>query len=74
MVGQVAVGTKLYLEPLTVSAPTFVFSPVPLPAAQVGAAYSQAITVSGGTAPYSNFIVSNGSGEYQFLQLVPKGG
>src|SRR5205807_867593 len=45
---------------LTVTAPTFVFSPVPLPGAQVGAGYAQTVTVSGGTAPYGNFTLSAG--------------
>ncbi len=40
---------------VTVSAPTLVFSPAPggLPNGAVGTAYSQTITVAGGTAPYS---------------------
>ncbi|MET3725955.1 putative Ig domain-containing protein [Sphingomonas trueperi] len=40
---------------VTVSAPTLVFSPAPgaLPNGTVGTAYSQTITISGGTAPYS---------------------
>ena len=46
---------------LTVSAPTISFSPATLPSAQVGVAYSQTITASGGTSPYHNFSVTAGS-------------
>ncbi len=46
---------------LTVNAPTITLSPSTLPAGQVGAAYSQTITASGGTSPYSNYRVSSGA-------------
>jgi hypothetical protein len=45
---------------LQVSAPTLVFTPSAL-TATVGAVYSQVITASGGTAPYSNYTVSSGN-------------
>ncbi len=38
---------------LTIAAPTITLSPTSLPAGTVGAAYSQAISASGGTAPYT---------------------
>ncbi|MEG3191236.1 putative Ig domain-containing protein [Lysobacter sp. D1-1-M9] len=37
----------------TVSAPTVTIAPTTLPSATVGAAYSESITASGGTAPYT---------------------
>ena len=46
---------------MTVAAPTITFSPSTLPAAQVGASFSQAITGSGGTAPYTSFTISSGA-------------
>jgi hypothetical protein len=54
---------------LTVNAPSLVLSPTSLPAAQVGAHYSQGFSISGGTAPYSNFVVSNGSGSAPYDTL-----
>ncbi len=54
---------------LTVSTPTFVFSPATLPAAQVGAPFSQSITVTGGTAPYGNFVVTTGTGSAPYNTL-----
>jgi sugar lactone lactonase YvrE len=45
---------------LTVSAPAIAVSPASLPAAQVNVAYSQALTASGGSAPYT-FKVTAGS-------------
>ena len=45
---------------LTVTAATVTVAPASLPAATVGAAYSQTITASGGTSPYS-FAVTSGS-------------
>lgn len=45
---------------LTVSAPTISMTPATLPDAQINVAYSQALTASGGTAPYS-FAVTGGS-------------
>ncbi|GAB3346948.1 putative Ig domain-containing protein [Lysobacter tyrosinilyticus] len=53
-----ATGTRAYS--LTVAAPTISVSPTSLPSATVGAAYSQAITASGGTAPYS-FAITAGA-------------
>ncbi|WP_190285618.1 putative Ig domain-containing protein [Montanilutibacter psychrotolerans] len=44
-------GSRAYA--LTVSAPTISIAPTTLPGATVAAAYSQTITASGGTAPYS---------------------
>jgi subtilisin-like proprotein convertase family protein len=46
---------------LTVNPPVFVFSPTSLPGGQAGVAYSQALTASGGDAPYSNFTISAGA-------------
>ncbi|PXV59883.1 Putative Ig domain-containing protein [Dyella jiangningensis] len=45
---------------MTVSSPTIVLSPASLPVSTVATAYSQAITASGGTAPYT-FAVTSGS-------------
>jgi Ca2+-binding RTX toxin-like protein len=45
---------------LTVNAPTITFSPTTLQTATVGTNYNQAITASGGTAPYGNFMVVSG--------------
>jgi hypothetical protein len=45
---------------ITVSAPAISLAPAALPAAQVGIAYSQALSASGGTAPYS-FTVTSGA-------------
>jgi hypothetical protein len=45
---------------LTVTAPTLLVSPTSLPNGQVGTAYNQIITASGGTAPY-NYAVTNGN-------------
>jgi hypothetical protein len=39
----------------------FAITPVPLPSATVGTNYSQTLSGSGGTAPYTNFTVSSGS-------------
>ncbi len=44
-------GSRAYT--LTVAAPTITLSPTSLPAATVGAAYSQTLSASGGTAPYT---------------------
>jgi hypothetical protein len=41
--------------------PAITFSPATLPHATVGAQYSQAITGSGGTAPYQNFTIKSGA-------------
>jgi hypothetical protein len=38
---------------MTVTAPAIAISPASLPAAQVGITYSQAVTATGGTAPYA---------------------
>ncbi|QJD78771.1 putative Ig domain-containing protein [Spirosoma rhododendri] len=43
---------------LTINAPTITLSPTTLPAGTVGAAYSQAITASGGTSPYTYAITA----------------
>ncbi|MBB3609589.1 putative Ig domain-containing protein [Rhizobium sp. BK602] len=43
---------------LTVSAPTISLSPSSLPAGTTGAAYSQTVTASGGTSPYSYAITA----------------
>jgi uncharacterized protein YhjY with autotransporter beta-barrel domain len=45
---------------ITISAPTITVTPATLPALTVGAAYSQTIAASGGTAPYT-FAVTAGS-------------
>ncbi|MBB2488233.1 putative Ig domain-containing protein, partial [Mitsuaria sp. WAJ17] len=44
-------GSRAYT--LSVAAPTISLDPATLPGASVGTAYSQAVTASGGTAPYS---------------------
>ena len=54
---------------LVVSAPTLAFSPATLASTPVGAPYSQAITASGGTAPYSNYLASTGTGTAPFNTL-----
>src|SRR5207247_997823 len=46
---------------LTVAAPSITITPSSLPGAQAGAAYSQTLSGSGGTAPYSNFNISAGT-------------
>jgi large repetitive protein len=47
---------------LVVNAPTLVISPSsPLLEGQVGTGYTEQFTVSGGTAPYTNFIVVSGA-------------
>jgi hypothetical protein len=46
---------------LTVAAPNLVVSPATLPAALVAVPYSVQITVTGGTAPYKNFVVTTGT-------------
>jgi hypothetical protein len=46
---------------LVSAAPAFTFS-APAVAAQVGVSYNQAITVSGGTAPYRQFDLVSGQG------------
>jgi subtilisin-like proprotein convertase family protein len=46
---------------LTVNAPNIAFTPATLPAATAGAAFSQLLTGTGGTAPYSNFTISAGA-------------
>ncbi|MBI4899572.1 MAG: putative Ig domain-containing protein, partial [Actinobacteria bacterium] len=51
-------GSRAYS--LTVGAPTITVSPATLPSAVVGGAYSQTITASGGTGPYT-FAVTAGS-------------
>ncbi|WP_158798400.1 MBG domain-containing protein [Pedobacter sp. L105] len=51
-------GTRVYS--FTVSAPTIAVTPVTLPAATAGTAYSQTITASGGTAPYT-FAITSGT-------------
>ncbi|MFC5569283.1 putative Ig domain-containing protein [Lysobacter yangpyeongensis] len=51
-------GSRAYT--LTVAAPTIVVAPTSLPGASVAAAYSQSISASGGTAPYT-FAVSAGA-------------
>jgi hypothetical protein len=42
---------------LNVVQPTFTFSPSTLSPATDGAPYTQTITASGGTAPYSNYVI-----------------
>jgi outer membrane autotransporter protein len=51
-------GTRAYS--LTVNAPTISVAPTTLPSAAIGSAYSQTISASGATAPYS-FAVTAGS-------------
>ena len=46
-----ATGSQSYT--LTVAAPTITLSPTTLPAPAVGSAYSQTVSASGGTAPYT---------------------
>ncbi len=48
---------------LNVAAPTIVISPPSVSPAQIGANYSQTLTVSGGTAPYSNFTIMPHTGD-----------
>ncbi|SCB46735.1 Putative Ig domain-containing protein, partial [Rhizobium miluonense] len=43
---------------VTVSAPTITLAPATLPAATVATAYSQTLTASGGTAPYSQAVTA----------------
>jgi PKD repeat protein len=52
-------GSRPYV--LTVAGPVIVFSPVTLPNAQIGSAYTQAIGASGGTAPFVNYKISAGA-------------
>jgi large repetitive protein len=52
-------GSQAYT--FVVAAPSLVFNPSILPGAEVGAGYSQTLTVSGGTAPYTNFAISAGA-------------
>jgi hypothetical protein len=58
-------GTGPYTETqdflLTVRTPTITFNPSTLPNAQVGAAYNQPLTPTGGTAPYRNFVIISGA-------------
>ncbi|WP_267555751.1 putative Ig domain-containing protein, partial [Rhizobium rhizogenes] len=49
-------GSRAYT--VTVGAPTITITPTTLPAATVAAAYSQAVTASGGTGPYSYAITA----------------
>jgi outer membrane autotransporter protein len=49
-----------YAYTLSIAAPTLVIAPPTLPAGKVGTAYSQALSTSGGTAPYS-YSVSAGT-------------
>lgn len=49
-------GTRSYS--LTVAGPSVALSPVALASATVGAAYGQAVTASGGTAPYTYAVTS----------------
>ncbi len=51
-------GTQSYA--LTVAAPTITLGPASLPSASVAASYSETLTASGGTSPYSNFHVTGG--------------
>ena len=46
---------------LTVNTPVITLSPANLPAATAGAAFSQALTGTGGTAPYSSFMIASGT-------------
>ena len=46
---------------LTIAAPTLSFTPATLTGGTVGAAYSQPISGSGGTAPYGSFALASGS-------------
>ena len=46
---------------LTVDAPTITLSPGTLPDGLLSVAYSQQLTASGGTAPYTNFRVTSGT-------------
>jgi hypothetical protein len=46
---------------LTVNPPDLTFTPSTLPDATVGTSYSQALSVSGGTAPYGGYQVSSGN-------------
>src|SRR3546814_3087034 len=56
--GTPATGTASYT--LAVNAPTITLTPATLPGGTVDAAYSQALTASGGTAPYT-FSVTAGN-------------
>ncbi|MDX8450143.1 putative Ig domain-containing protein [Mesorhizobium sp. VK3C] len=49
--GTAATGTVTYS--LVIAAPTITLAPATLPAAQYGVVYSQTLTASGGTSPYS---------------------
>ena len=49
-------GSRAYT--VTIAGPTITVAPVSLPAPVVGVAYSQAVSASGGTAPYSYAVVA----------------
>lgn len=51
-----SIGTQAYT--VTVGAPTITFSPASLAAGEIGVAYNQPVTATGGTAPYTLSIVS----------------
>ena len=53
--------TYSQLVTIVVNTPSITFTPNPMPNATDGAPYSQALTASGSTAPYSNFIVHSGN-------------
>src|SRR5207302_1303669 len=58
---------------LVVNPPTIILSPTAMPAAQAGVSYSQTITASAGTAPYSNFTVIPANGLPAGLTLTAGG-
>jgi hypothetical protein len=53
--------TQIASYTLTIGGPTITLSPPSLPGAAVAAAYSQALSASGGTAPYGSFAITSGT-------------
>ncbi|MFN7973775.1 MAG: putative Ig domain-containing protein [Acidobacteriota bacterium] len=69
--GSGCAGSAAYTLVMSCSGPVITLSPPTLPAAIVGAPYSQSITASGGTAPYTFSVVA---GELPWgLALAPSG-
>src|SRR5207253_373982 len=46
---------------LVVAAPTIAISPTTLPGAKIGTSYNHTLTATGGTAPYTSFMVTAGT-------------
>jgi hypothetical protein len=58
---------------LTVKPPVFVFTPATLDPATAGATYTQPVSISGGNAPYSSFVLGAGSALPAGMTLSPTG-